>query len=141
MQGALKRFADEDALGKLALKVDELTNKFPVQVDELSAADAGWKQFFDHMKSYAEDVPAVLNKMDPAQIVAKLLEVQKQLDDSNAKLEMSFTKAWAAYEAGASKARDAGIQITGTMEDLSHSTVMLGDVLKRELPAPIYEAY
>lgn len=92
-QTAMKEFADTDALQTMAAKVAEIAAKFPRQVQEMTGA-AG--EFLHTMLAIADQVPAALNKVSFTDLISKLLEAQKQLDDQQDKWNASVEKGAAA---------------------------------------------
>lgn len=104
MRDTAKDFAANDAFYKLAQQIDALTQKFPDQVKEISAANPLLAQYFSTMVKGAEQVPDALKKIDTAQLTQKFLEGQKKLDDAIIKTGQDMDKAWMAWEKGAEKA-------------------------------------
>jgi len=100
----MQQFAATDAFYQAAVKINLAMDKFPDQVKELSDLDAGFKEFFQTMADGAANVPDALNKISVEALASKLLEAQKQLDDSGKKLTDTFTKFYDQYEERTRKA-------------------------------------
>jgi len=106
----VKEFAEEDAWNKLSGQIAGLAAKFPQQVGEMTGA---LKDLVTAAQKTADEVPAAFNKIDPAGLIGKWLEAQKQLDDQTQKMGDHFQQAMNKYREAV---QNEVIPITATLQ-------------------------